>query len=41
MTKKKMEGQTKIKTEQAWCNSCPVADDDDDDDDDNDENMIT
>ena len=32
MTKKKMEGQTEMKTEQAWYSSCPVPDDDNDDD---------
>ena len=36
MTKKKMEGQTKMKTEQAWYSSWSVPDYDDDDD----ENMM-
>jgi len=30
MTKERMEGQTKMKTEQAWYSSCPIAKDDDD-----------
>ena len=31
MTKEKIEGQAQMKTEEAWCSSCPVADDDNDD----------